>query len=434
MELVLQQKQTLNLVMTTELRQAIELLQYSNYELHQFLQEKALENPLIELIEKNTDFSYEKKRSVGRSADDVPDPAEFVASDEQGMREKLIDQAKWLDMEQSEWNLLRYLILNLDENGYLPLSDAEIMEQLALNEMELKRGLQLLHQLEPAGVGARDLQECLLLQVERLYPEKALAKSVIENYLEQLADKKWQEITKALNISMTELKTAYTFIQTLNPRPCSNLSSSSVEYLHPDIIVEEDGEHFNIAFNDNYLPEIRFNNNYSNLITNKLPTYVQNQYKNYQWLKNSIEQRRTTILKIMHVILDRQLGFFRQGFTALQPLTLKDVASEINMHESTVSRATANKVIQTSKGSFDLRLLFSTKLNADSGSEASQTKVKLLLEELIKQEDKYKPLSDQKISDHFKEEKDITVSRRTVAKYREELNIPSSSRRKELKI
>ncbi|MGM8213141.1 RNA polymerase factor sigma-54 [Virgibacillus sp. W0430] len=433
MELVLEQKQSLNLVMTTELRQAIELLQYSNYELYQFLQEKSLENPLIELVEKEQE-PFEKSHQTLTSSRDVVEPVEFVASDEQGMRESLIDQTKWLELSSSERDVVTYLILNLDENGYLPLSDEEIMQEFTINEMELERGIQLLQQLEPAGIGARSLQECLLLQVKREFPQKTIVQQVISNYLEQLADKKWQVIAKHLNITLLDVKEIHTFIQTLDPRPGIDLAFPSIEYSNPDLIVEQTSGIFNVYFNDRFLPEIRFNTNYSNLITDKLPSYVQNQYKNYQWLKNSLEQRKRTIIKIMKVIIKKQLGFFQNGFSALQPLTLKDVAEEINMHESTVSRATANKVIQTPKGSFDLRLLFSTKLNSDQGQGASQTKVKMLLQEIINNENKYKPLSDQKIVEYFQQTKRITLSRRTVAKYREELNIPSSSKRKEFKI
>lgn len=433
MELVLQQKQTLNLVMTAELRQAIELLQYSNYELYQFLEEQALENPLLELVEQDNDATYNRNGSHRKTAGVALDMTEFLADDEKGMRDILLEQARWMEVEQSEWYLLQYLILNLDENGYLPLSETEIMQHLKISEQEVHRGIKLLQQLEPIGVGARNLQECLLLQVKRLYPEKQLVQAIIGNYLESLANKKWQQIAKELDISLIEVKEINAFIQTLDPRPCSNLTTPSIDYLHPDIVVEENEGHFNISFNDRFIPEIRFNNSYSSLLTNELPSYVQTQYKNYQWLKKSLEQRQTTILKIMNVIIEKQLGFFRQGFAALQPLTLKDVASEIDMHESTVSRATANKVIQTSKGSFHLRMLFSSKLKNDQGVGASQTKVKLLLKEMIQKEDKYKPLSDQKISEHFKKEENIVVSRRTIAKYREELNIPSSSRRKELK-
>ena len=432
MELMLQQKQTLNLVMTPELRQAIELLQFSTYELYQFLQERALENPLIDLVEKH-DVPGDQAPSIWKVDDENKNPIDFVSSGEKGMREILIDQARWLNITEKNWNVLRYLILNLDENGYLPLTNNEIATQLNISNEKVEEGIQLLQRMEPAGLGARNLSECLLLQVQRYYPDEKLAKKVITEHLQLLADRKWETIAKKCNVTLEQVKEVYDLIQTLNPRPCTNISNPSVEYLHPDIIVEEEAGTFHIYLNDSYLPDIQFNSDYSELLSDKVPAYVQNQFKNYQWLKNSMEQRRTTILKIMEVIINKQRDFFINGFKSLQPLTLKDVAKEIGMHESTVSRATANKVIQTPKGSFDLRLLFSTKLEGSQGETTSQTKVKVLLEDIIKKEDKYKPLSDQKISDLLKEQ-GIKISRRTVAKYREELNIPSSSRRKEIKV
>lgn len=433
MELMLQQKQTINLVMTPELRQAIELLQFSTYELYQFLQERALENPLIDLVEKHDVTGDVQSSTSWKKDEDYKNPVDFVASGEKGMRETLIDQARWLKINEESWLVLRYLILNLDENGYLPLTTKEIALQLNISIDKIEEGIQLLQQMEPAGIGARSLAECLLLQVQRNYPDDTLTKKVITDHLEMLADRKWEAIAKECNVMLSEVKEVYERIQTLNPRPCAIFSNASVEYLYPDIIVEEEEGTFHIYLNDSHIPEIQFNSDYSDVLANKVPAYVQNQFKNYQWLKNSMEQRRTTILKIMKVIIEKQREFFIDGFKGLQPLTLKEVAQEIDMHESTVSRATANKVIQTPKGSFDLRLLFSTRLEGNHGESTSQTKVKLLLEEIIKKEDKYKPLSDQKISNLLKD-KGVKISRRTVAKYREELNIPSSSRRKEIKV
>jgi RNA polymerase sigma-54 factor len=162
--------------------------------------------------------------------------------------------------------------------------------------------------------------------------------------------------------------------------------------------------------------------------------YINNQFANYKWLLSSIEQRRLTILKIVEVLVEKQESFFRKGFSSLKPLTLKEVASEIEMHESTVSRATMNKVIQTPKGSFDLRKLFTSKLETNDGSLISQTEVKLLLENIIKKENKCKPFSDQQIANHFNDEKGITIARRTISKYREELNIPPARQRKEISV
>ncbi|MEW9677497.1 RNA polymerase factor sigma-54 [Lentibacillus sp. L22] len=436
MELVLQQKQSLNLVMTTELRQAIQLLQYSTYELYQFIQDQQMENPLIELEEKVPDNPYPEKsyRSVNNNNDH--NPFDFIPEQEQGMREQLLEQVQWLDVTESERDLLHYLILNLDENGYLPLNTAEIAEDISVSETVIDKGVELLQQLEPIGVGARNLQECLLLQARYYYPDQPVLECLISEYLDDLANKKWQDIAKYLNISLADVKQMSDIIQQFDPKPCARINNSQADYLHPDIVVEQKGDGFSVYLNDGYLPHIRLNPQYAEFLTskNEAASYMQNKYKSYQWLVNSLEQRRSTILKIVDVIIRRQHDFLLHGFSALKPLTLKDVAEEIDMHESTVSRATMNKVIQTPQGAYDVRRLFASGLTADNGDSASQATVKLLLKDLVGKENKQKPYSDQKIADYFKTKKGITISRRTVAKYREELKIPSSSRRKEIEV
>lgn len=263
---------------------------------------------------------------------------------------------------------------------------------------------------------------------------KKLAKTLIENHLDLLANRKWNDIARCMRISLASVKETYDFIQTLNPNPCSDISDFSVEYLSPDIIVEYKDGNLVYYLNESYLPEIHFNNQYSNLLNleDETSKYISNQFTSYKWLLNSIEQRRITILKIVEVLLKKQEKFFIEGVRSIKPLTLKEVATEIDMHESTVSRATMNKVIQTPRGSIDIRKLFTSKLETIDGNSISQTEVKDLLEKIIKKENKCKPLSDQKIADYFNTEKGVTISRRTISKYREELNIPSSNLRKEI--
>jgi len=440
MELVLQQKQTLNLVMTTELRQAIELLQYSTYDLVQFIREQEQENPFIELVDKGYDAPFRERRSnQWRSPDSEVDPLDFVACDDFGMQDDLVDQLKLLELDEEMSDIVQYLILNLDESGYLSLSDEEICSHLQLEPVVVEHAVHTLQGLEPVGIGARNLTECLLLQAEHMYPEDLTLQSIIVDHLEDLANRKWEEIAKQLDIKLVDVKEAYECIQTFDPKPATTISSPHIEYLNPDIIVEidEDTGDFQVYLNDNYVPEVRFNRDYSNEIASaeqQVSQYVNNHFRRYQWLQNSIQQRRNTILKIMKVLLIEQQDFFTDGLKALKPLTLKEVADLIEMHESTVSRATANKVVQTPQGSFELRKLFSTSLSTASGENASQTTVKMMLKDIVDNEDKYKPLSDQKIADLLKEDQGVKISRRTVAKYRSELNIPSSTRRKEIKV
>lgn len=437
MKIVLEQRQMLKMVMTTELRQAIELLQLSTYELKQFIQKQAEENPFIELIEKDNYSSNYKKRSF-RTGNEV-DPIDFTASEEHSLHDELLEQIINYELTKQQYKLVRYLILNINEHGYLTVTNEEVYDQLGVTCEEVEKAKKLIHKLEPAGIGASDLSECLAIQARKEYPNNQLLVTLINNYLQALADKQWNRIAKELNISLARVKDLYETIQTLNPRPASSLATTRIDYVNPDIFIEkrEGSNTFSVSLSDYYLPDIKYNHSYSNELmkTNELSQYVNDHYKKYKWLLNSIEQRRTTILKIMEVIINHQQAFLNNGTpSSLKALTLKDVANEIGMHESTVSRATANKLVETPAGTFELRYLFSTKLSTQSGKDTSQTKVKSIIEQMIDHENKYKPLSDQKIADELKMENGIVISRRTVAKYRDELQIPPSSKRKEIKI
>lgn len=437
MKIVLQQKQMLKMVMTTELRQAIELLQLSTYELLQFIQEEVEENPFIELIERDDDqFNDRPSRKV--TSEQVIDPIEFATRDEKSMHEHLLEQLMWLYLDDKEYKLISYLILNINEQGYLTVKDEEVYEQFHLSKEELTKAKHILHQLEPKGIGASSLAECLAIQAKAKYPQDDLLLTVIEDYLQLIGDKQWKKVAEGLNIQLAQVKELYELIQTLNPKPATGLSSVKIDYVNPDIFIDVAKENgtYTIRLNDYYIPKLTFNDQYSNNLpkTEDLSQYVNHHYKKFDWLQKSIEQRRATILKIMGVIVKEQHQFLRRGLRFLKPLTLKDVADEIEMHESTVSRATANKIVQTPVGTFELRALFSTKLATQTGSDASQTEVKEMLREIIENEDKYKPLSDQKIADELKKDKGIIISRRTVAKYRDELNIPPSSKRKEIRV
>lgn len=437
MELVLHQKLEQKLLMTFELRQAIELLQYSTFELEQFIRDQELENPLIELKEKDGRSQYEERiQRVSSTSNPSESLIEKTRSLEANMRDELFAQAKFMFSDEHTRFLLNTIIYNLDDNGYFQNHDGESMTALQLNEIDIEHGIRLLQQFAPLGTGARSLKECLLLQLRYGYPEEKVAEYLVDNHLQLLADRKWNDLSALLKIPLSEVKRLSDLIRSLNPRPCTFIADTVTNYLNPDIIVESINDEFIFHLNDGDLPSIQMNKDYSHYLQtqNDVSAYMNEQYKSYQWLLSSIEQRRKTIISIMNVLLDKQKKFFLKGFQSLEPLTLKEVADEIGMHESTVSRATANKVIQTPSGSFNLRLLFTSKLEMTDGNSISQTTVKSLLKSFVDQEDKFKPHSDQKIADYLKSEKGITISRRTISKYREELNIPSSSRRKEIRV
>ncbi len=435
MELGLFQKQTMNLVMTTELRQAIALLQYNTIDLSQFIQEQAVENPLIELEEQTTEPRFEDVRHVPNartSTNSDVSPLDFIANDQPDLYDDLMEQAQYLNINEQERGILQYLILNLDDHGLLPLTSAEIADQLTVNTEMVDTCIAMLQRLEPIGVGARDIYECLLLQATYYYPGDELLAIVIEHHLEALANKKWKELAKQLNISLQDVKQLYEQMITLNPRPCAGLFNSRPDVLYPDVTVENVNGTYTVSLNDHYLPKIHLNETYMSLKdTNpSASSYIKDHYRQYQWLVKSIEQRKATIIKITNTIIEKQRPFLEHGFSDLHPMTLKEVADAIGMHESTVSRATNNKVIQTPSGSYEMSRLFTSKLGTSDNSNASSAQVKILLKQLIDNEDQKKPLSDQKLAEHVKKHNGITISRRTVAKYREELNILSSSKRK----
>lgn len=436
MELGLFQKQTTNLVMTTELRQAIALLQYSTMELAQFIQEQALENPLIELEEKKQKLqieeTYEVQRKKSTRNNESLSALDFVAEEKAGVAESLLEQVQWLNISVKDRAILKFLIFSLDTNGYLTISRRDVATHLSIAEATVERNIKRLQALEPIGVGSRNLKEYLLLQLKAYYPEKELAAKIISDHLEIFAHKKWLELAQKLRVSLNDIKDVANCIQTLQPKPCIGIEYGPTRYMVPDITIVKENDEYIVSLNDNFLPGIRLNTTYKDMLSrsNETAHYFHEKYNHYKWLIRSIEQRRNTLLKIAAVLVDKQRDFLDHGFCMLQPLTLKDIAYAIDMHESSVSRAVKNKVIQTPRGTFEMQRLFTSKLKVQDGGHTSSTKVKILIKTIIEKENKQKPLSDQKIAEHLYNHDKITISRRTVAKYREELNLPSSSKRK----
>lgn len=423
--------------MTTELRQAITLLQYSTLDLAKYIYEQALENPLIELEKQTSEMHIEEQYveysgpNSYQSSDNI-DPIDFIASNDTSRFHDLLEQIKFLPINEQTYNILEYMILNLDNNGYLTLEESEISEQLSVPIQAVQTAITQLHQLEPIGVGARNIQECLLIQAKYYFPSDQLITQIIKDYLDLLANKKWQEITEKLNISMEDLKRINEKIVSLHPRPYSDITNLTLEILYPDVTVKKINGDYAITFHDQYVPKIKLNQGYLDLqhTNSQAASYVKDHFQSYKWLLRSIEQRRATIINITKAIVQQQQDFLENGFAYLKPMTLKEIADQIGMHESTISRATSNKVICTPHGSFEMRKLFTSRLSVDNNTNVSSAQVKQLLQQLIAAEDPRRPLSDQKLAEHFKREKGITISRRTIAKYRDELNILSSSKRK----
>ncbi|MFC7319651.1 RNA polymerase factor sigma-54 [Halobacillus campisalis] len=417
MKLELTQNQSTRLKMTKELRQAISLLQYTQVELVDFIKEQAMENPLIEIVEPSpTNFSSPNLT--------VEDYAERLVD----WRQTLLEEQRLLTLSEMDKKVVSQLILNLHDNGFLPYTKAELATEIDVEEKDVESGLSILKQLQPGGLGCYGFREYLLFQVKN-HADFSLIRLVIENHLPELADENWAYLAEHLSITRQKVMTIANLIKSLSPRPMLP-STKQAEYIAPDFYVEKVGERYEVSLNKYGEPRIYMNSHYKN-IEGTAGEYVKTCYNKASWLIRSIEKRHTTMLKVAQSIVDRQIDFLNdEGKGAFAPLQLKDIAEEIDRHESTVSRTVAHKYIQTPFGTVPLRMFFTSKLQLHQGGSVSSKYVKYLIRELVRNESRQKPLSDQKIADVLNREHTIIISRRTVAKYREELNISSSSKRK----
>ncbi|SDH21272.1 RNA polymerase, sigma 54 subunit, RpoN/SigL [Alteribacillus persepolensis] len=447
MEMGLFQQQAMKLVMTQELRQAISLLQYSTLELSEYLEEQALENPMMEIEEPShamkEDISYqmpvmwndEPSEVQEQEEEQASSPFDRIKDDRQRLADYLVQQIRFLSCSEQEKQMLMHMAGNVGDSGYLEGTYEDMKRVFSISETEYEDCVAMLQALEPAGIGARSLKECLLLQLERQVPRNHFAEWVVENHIEELAARKWKKVAKQADVTLQDIQQVYDDIQKLDPYPGSSFAvAEPPAHVYPDVYVEQDKEGLVVRLNNDSLPRIRMNRQYRHLLENpaedEATEYAKKKYKQLVWLLKSIDQRQQTIRNITEAIVKFQREFFEFGPSALKPLTLKDVANEADVHESTVSRTTTQKYVQTPQGLFELKYFFTAGLNSGSGEQTSTSVIKSMLEKLVEEEDKRKPLSDQKIADYIKGDHDIAVSRRAVAKYRNELNIPSSSKRK----
>jgi len=448
-ELTLEQSQ--KLVMTPELRQAIQLLQYSSLELQEFILKEIEENPLLEyeefedieqpqdifneideidwkeFIEKYDDISY--KEEVDKNLKSTVYENFFTSS--QSLKDYLLEQLSMVSLGHREYKIGEYIIQNIDGNGYLNSSIYEISEALNVSVEEVELMLGIIQTFEPEGVGARNLKECLLLQIKD--KRDTLINTIIEEYLEDIALNKLSKIAAELHINVEEVQKIADEIKLLEPKPGRSFGGydKEIKYIIPDATVEKIGGEYVVLLNEITAPRLNINNFYKNLIKNSdeaTRQFLQEKLNSAVWIIKSIEQRKQTLLKVIESIIKFQINFFEKGEGYLKPLTLKEVADDINMHESTISRATNGKYIQTSRGIFELKYFFTQAIKGNDGMVSSDS-VKNLIRNIIEKEDIKRPLSDQQISDEL-EKMGIIISRRTVAKYREELSIPSSKLRK----
>ncbi|PLR85370.1 RNA polymerase sigma-54 factor [Bacillus canaveralius] len=429
------QQQTLKLMLTQELTQAIALLQYSAQELNAFLENKAAENPLLQLDSGNFQTAIDprmdrSKSSWKNSQKDKKNWIEQIGEKVVSLDEYLRSQINFKQVTTRQIQILTDFILNLDENGYF-YDWHEAVAKYPLQEAE--ECLHILQQLDPAGIGARSLQECLLLQLQRLGNRNALAEMIITDYFHPFANKNWKLISKEAGIELKEIQQTFDFIQTLNPRPGALFQQQKPVYMIPDVIIDWNGIDYTVTILDSVIPKLSFNHAYftemSTYKDDQVSRFLQEKKQDYYWILKSLEQRKETLLKVTMKIVEKQQGFFKKGREGLKPLIMKEISDELGIHESTVSRAVREKYAQTPFGTMELKSFFTSTIQTVSSENTSSAQVKSKIEAYVAAENKQKPLSDQEIVARLQEE-GMIVSRRTVAKYRDQLGIASSSKRK----
>ena len=429
MKMDLVQQQGLKLNMTQELQQAISLLQYSSADLLSYVRELTLENPLIE-VKESRQSPFQQSRSSSNKQSFIENTVKEKTNLRDHLRHQLID----FSLSKQDRACLELLINALDSNGYIKDSLEDLAIIMNVDEEVLESKLYFLQSLEPAGIGARTLQECILLQLRRLKIRNQLAETIISDHFRLFAEKSWKELSKILKINMTQIQEIHEIIKQLEPRPGLKYGVDESTYVTPDMMIKEVNGTWHILYNDKIIPQLMVHDpsvaSGSFPIDKETKSYYAKNVTQGKWLVRAIEQRKETMMNVMNEILKKQSEFLTKGKSALKPLTLKDIADTLDIHESTVSRTVKDKFVQTPHGLMNMKSFFSTKLSEDQG-DVSASSVKLKLKEVVDSENKNKPLSDQKIANTLKTLYDIDISRRTVTKYREQLNIPTSSIRKE---
>lgn len=456
-------EQTQKLIITPELRQAIAILQLSSQELMEFVEQELLENPVLELGEvddapveeevSNEEISTETEKfdldwqeyfadgrdlgytGMAETRTEEPSFEQFVSEDST-LHDHLMWQLKLSKLPPEQMKIGEFLIGNIDDNGYLQVSLEEAVEALGCQSQEVVTVLELIHQFDPPGVGARNLVECLLLQLDSIYGEQPLARTIILEYLEDLGECRITKIAKELAISPAEVQAAGDLIKTLDPKPGRRFGdNTSTRYIVPDVVVEKVAGEYVVLVNDFTGSRLRINPQYRSILTQgaadeeDAKKFIESKLSSAIWIIKSIEQRRLTLYRVVKTIIDFQRDFLDYGIRHLKPLTLREVADVVDLHESTVSRAIANKYVQTPQGVFELKFFFASGVEKSGGQGVASESIKRAMKELIDKEDSANPLTDQALTDALKRQ-GIQISRRTVAKYRDEMGIPAASRRK----
>ena len=459
MELSMSMKQTQTL--SPQMMQSMEILQMGSQELLEYIQDQVQENPVLEMEEKygkgddtavlqrklewleSTD-AQNRYYHQQDTEDDEKDPISnygTVDEREENLYLYVLSQLEVMDLEPELLPVGRFLVESLNQNGWLDESVEDLAEELGKPVEEVEKALAAVQSLEPAGVGARNLSECLVLQLQRRHEDSELAIRIARDYLDPLSKSRYGLIAKSLGVCQEEVRTACDLIRTLNPRPGGGFAArENLVYINPDLFVVNFPDHFELLTNDYFFPDLNISGYYCRMLKstedNEVKDYLMGKVRQAKWVVHSIEQRRSTLLRCAECILELQEEFFHRGPGHLKPMCLADIAQKVGVHESTVSRTVRDKYLQCASGVYPLSYFFSRSLGAPAarpGTEENTSSpdfAKALLKKLIGGEDKHKPLSDQKLCERMARE-GCELSRRTVAKYRDELGIPSTTGRKQ---
>ncbi len=469
-------KQSLNLSqtlrMTPQLQQAIKLLQLSRLELETAVRKEIEENPVLEELsgdepmdsastaeatpegpaegaertndqdpQKQDEFDWESylepqykpAQSAGGGNEEIMNYENLISTSE-----NLYDHLMW-QMRNSGFNdeeqvIAGILISYIDDDGYIKVPVEQIAQDENVTVEDLESILPFVQEFDPPGVGARDLKECLLIQAKHLQEDTHDFVTLITNHLKDLEKKNYEGIAKAMNRQLEDIVEMTKIIYTMDPKPGRQFMTNETLYVTPDVYVYKVGDEYMVSLNEDGLPRLRISNFYKNVLQGKTANnttqeYIQDKLRSAVWLIKSIHQRQRTIYKVTESIVKHQRDFFERGPGFIKPMILRDIANDIGMHESTVSRVTTAKYVHTPRGIFELKYFFNSGINTDDGDALASESVKLKIKELVGGEDPKNPLSDQKIVDLLKKD-GIQIARRTVAKYRDVLKILPSSKRK----
>ncbi len=469
------------LVMTPSLQQAIKLLQMSRLELQEVLNQEMVENPILEEQEETEAERAEAARDNNEEAPTPPavdatpataekdrdsfeeidfnsyfedyldsaynprqyqeQPEEFslenVLTRPEGLPEHLNWQLSMADAPPAVREIAAYLIGNIDEDGYLRVSREEIRAAHYENDADVEAALALVRSFDPAGVGAFDMPDCLLLQLRALGVENPLIETIIRDHWPEFLNRQFAPLAKSLGVGMSEIQAAFEIIKNLEPKPGRKHSSERTIYVEPDVFVRKIGDEYIIQLSEDGLPKLRISAAYRRLLRGgngaigaEAATYLKDKMRSAIWLIKSLDQRQRTIYKVADSIVRHQRAFLDHGIEHLRPLVLRDVANDIGMHESTVSRVVSNKYMHTPRGLFPMKYFFHSGIDSSQGDDVSSLSIKNKISRIVDEEDARRPHSDARITQKLRAE-GIQIARRTVAKYREELRIPSSSQRKQ---